>query len=148
MFSNIKSIRACRQYWPDTCSHHSALYVAGNHGVWHDSGVRADLDGHQNFRTGANIDVAGNVRKAAGVSYPDRNLLEDQAVDANFGCWMNDYPVGVRNQQATTDLTVERDICARNDAPKRMPHDKYLAEGPTDYSPTLMPGLVATNRPQ
>src|SRR5258708_19760529 len=108
MFSNIESIRACRQYWPDTCSHHSALYVAGNHGVCADSGVRADLDGTQNFRTGANIDVAGNVRKAAGVSYPDRNLLEDQAVDANFGYYLNDYPVRVSNHQTSTHLPVDR----------------------------------------
>jgi hypothetical protein len=148
MFSNIESIRACGRYWLCTDCHHSTLYVAGNHGVCANPGVRTDFDRTQDFGTGSDVDVAGNFRNAAGVSYSDSDLLEDQAVYANLRAWMNDYPVGMGNQQATTDLTIKRDICARDDAPERMPHDKCLAEEPTDQSRSLLPGLIAPDRAQ
>jgi hypothetical protein len=148
MFSNMELVRFCGRYGPCTDFDHSTLYVAGNHGVCANPSVRTDLDRTQDLGTGSDVDVARNFRKAAGVSYSDGDLLEDQAIYANLRAWMNDYPVGVGNQQATTDLTIEWNICARDDAPERMPHNKCLAEKPTDQSPSLLPGLITPDRAQ
>jgi hypothetical protein len=148
MFSNIESIRACRWYWPVADCHHASLYVTGNHGVCANPRVRTDLDSTKDFGTGSDVDVAGNFRITAGVSYSDGHLLEDQAIYTDFRGWMNDYPVGVGNQQATADLTIKRDIRASYDAPKPMSHNKYLAEKPTDQSRSLLPRLVAPDRAQ
>ena len=50
----------------------------------------------------------------------NRDLLKDQTIDANLGARVNDDPVGVGYQQATPDLTIERNICSGDNAPKSM----------------------------
>jgi hypothetical protein len=78
--------------------------------VFRDDGIRANFgviandDVAQYFRASANIHMSANRRKAIARAGSYRDLLENQTIHPDHGAWMDDNPVGVRNEQTPTDL--------------------------------------------
>ena len=52
----------------------------------------------------ANVDVVADPGNAGPTSCADRNLLEYQAINADFGLRMNHDTVGMWNEKASADI--------------------------------------------
>ena len=67
--------------------------------------MRADVHWPQDFRSGADIDMSGDIRDAlVFIPGPNRDLLKDQTIDADLCVRMNNDPVGMRDEQTSTNL--------------------------------------------
>ena len=75
----------------------------------------------------AYIDVASDRGIAATPSRSDGHLLKDQAVDANRCARRDDDPVGMRNQKAAANVTIQRNFSTGNNAPEGVSNDDWLA---------------------
>jgi hypothetical protein len=87
----------------------------------------ADAHRPEDLCAGADIHVSFNCRNTMAAT-PDCDLLEDQAIHSDRCVTMDHDPVRMRNQQPTSDLTVERDIYAADDGPEAMAQDEPLAK--------------------
>ena len=99
-------------------------------GVSADARVGANHDGAKNFRACADVDVAFKSRRAlAPFAHAKRDLLHDQAVDANGRLRMNDNAVRMRDHQPAADLRVERNVGAGHSRPETVTqHDDRAAQ--------------------
>ena len=79
-----------------------------------DSGMFADLNRTDDLYASADVDMPANCGNAF-FGRPDRNLLEDQAVAANFRVGMNHDAVRMGNEEAAADRCVYRDVRTRDD---------------------------------
>jgi hypothetical protein len=82
--------------------------------------VRADLNIPKHLGARADVNVTSYTWRSCSIAGPDRYLLKNQAIHANLGFGMNNDPVGMRNEQTTTDLAVQRNIGTGDYAPKTM----------------------------
>jgi hypothetical protein len=104
--------------------------------------VRPDLDRSQYLGAGSNIDVTADFGDARRIPAAQRDLMKDQAINANPGFGMYDYSVWVRNQQATADLACQRNFGPRNRCPKPMSENQEFAVVNRDRARPLFPCLV------
>ena len=102
----------------------------------------------ENFRTCAYIHVPLDFRRALAPARSDGDLLKDQTIDADDGVGRNNDTVRVRDQKSAADLTTERNVCSRNDAPKTMAQNANLANEPGEGAARLRCPLVGPDRKQ
>jgi hypothetical protein len=121
--------------------HRSALIP--NHACWHAYGRRsiwnivdhysirsnprmvAYRDRAQNLGARTNVDMTTDFRRAV-LTNTERYLLEQQAVRTDFSVRMDDDAVRMRQQQAASQLAIERNIGAGHDTPISVP--QYRAD--------------------
>ena len=96
------------------------------------------------MRACADIDMAAKYRRAlAPFAHAQRDLLHDQAVDANDSLRMNDNAVRMRDHQPAADFGVKRNVGARDGGPEAMAkHDERTAQP----SERARKALVIANR--
>ncbi len=85
--------------------------------------VIADRDVAQNFRSRADVHVTSDFRGATHAP-TQRHLLENKAIGANDNIWMNDYPVGMQNQQAAPDASSKLNFRACHNTPESVPEHR------------------------
>src|SRR3982750_3755836 len=107
----------------------------------------ANGDAAEQLRARPDINMATDPRHSvAAVS--QRNLLEDQAIDADLAIRMDDDAVGMGNEQPAPDPARERDVRAGRDRPETMPGDRPLARHPPDRAATAVSLIAAVRREQ
>lgn len=68
----------------------------------------------------ANVHMPIDDRQTGLTTDPNRNLLQNQAIDPNDRIWMNHNSVRMWNQQSPAYLTINWDIRTRHDTPEPM----------------------------
>jgi hypothetical protein len=128
--------------------HCAAFHVFDNNSVGADFCAVTDDDGSENLGTGANIDIIANHGQSAAMAGTNCNLLKYKAIESNSGCGMDHDSVRVRDQKATTDLAVERNVSRCHDAPKAMAKDDPFLKDSGKDAGSLLPTLVGANAQQ
>lgn len=95
-------------------------YISQHHGIGADHHMVADSYRPQDFCTRANIHMAAYLRGCARAARPDRYLLEDQTIGADFRIRVDNHTVGMGQQQATRNLRVDRNIRPGDHTPETM----------------------------
>src|SRR6476469_4467463 len=89
--------------------------------------MRAERDRSQHFCACPDIDVASDNGDAPLIPASDCNLLKNQAINAYYRSWMDDYAIRVRYQEAPANVGRQRDIRACHDAPEAVAQNDNLA---------------------
>ena len=63
----------------------------------------------------------------ASIPYPDRHLLKNQAIRSDLHVWMDHHPVGMRQQESSTDPGIDGDVGAGDDAPEPVTKDRNFS---------------------
>ena len=74
----------------------------------------------QNLRSRTNVNMTTDSRHASVIG-TDGDLLEQQAIRADFSVRMDDDPVRMRQQQTAAQLAIERNVGAGHHAPTSVP---------------------------
>jgi hypothetical protein len=125
-----------------------AIDVFNNYGIGTNAGSRADHDGSQDFRSRADVDVVPDPREAEAISGANSNLLENQAIYANPGIWVNHDAVRMGNQEPSANIAVEGNVGTRNSAPKPVANDEPFAQNHRGGAFTFAQALILADRPQ
>ncbi len=111
----------------DSDTHGARFHVFDDDSIGADPCVVADYNGPENLRAGTDIDMVANHGQsfdAASVSHC--NLLKYKTIYSNLGTRMDNDSIWVRNEEASADVAIQRDIGSRDNAPKSMPkHDPF-----------------------
>lgn len=95
-------------------------HIHQHHCVGSDHRVITHHHRSQQLGSSADINMAAHDRHATRFHSPQRNLLKNQAVRAHLGLRMDDHAIGMRQDQTTTKLRVQRNVCTRHNAPEAM----------------------------
>jgi hypothetical protein len=100
--------------------------------------MATDRDRPQNFSSRPDVDMTADSGRAT-LTNTERHLLEQQAIRADFSLRMDDDAVRMRQQQATAQLAIQRNVGAGDYAPASVPQYRASAR---DRSPQAACGLV------
>lgn len=96
----------------------SRRHIIQYDGICADSGMVSDRYGSQQLRAGTDYHVATQPRNAApSLSSAQSDLLKKQTIRPDLALRMHDHTVRVRQQQASRDPRIERNIGAGRHAP-------------------------------
>ncbi len=103
--------------------------------------TEANLTDHFGARSDVNVSAQ---RGYATVRHAQRHLLEDQAIGPDHDRWVDDDAVRVRQEQATADARVDRDVGASHDLPEDVAqHCPSLGQQRPEMRPVCVPLVVA-----
>lgn len=122
---------------------HTGRHIRKDDGVGSNSGMGADAHRPQDSGSGADIDVAADLRNATSIACSDSNLLKNQTFHADAGFGMNDDAVRMRDEQAAAYAAGQRDIGAGDHAPKAMAQNKIFAQEDRHGTSFGAPMLIA-----
>ena len=126
----------------------SAGDVLQNHCVGTDASMVADMHAAKYFSTCAEIYVSSDDRRSGlGAADANRHLLKDQTIGPDHGLRKDDNAVGMDQQKPTTDIAIQRNIGAGDDAPEAMLKHPVFAE-PSGGDTALARLLIASDRSQ
>jgi hypothetical protein len=117
-------------------------HVFCHHRICANSGVVANSDWPQDLCASSDVDMAAYDRDPWSTPDTQSDLLKNETVHANSGVGVNNDSVGMRDQESPANLTIERNVCAGDDAPKTMPQDQTLTNDARNDSSPLMPILI------
>jgi len=60
------------------------------------------------------------------IPYPDRHLLQNQAIRSDPRVWLDYLPVGMRQQESSVDAGIDGDVGTGDDAPEPVTKDRNL----------------------
>jgi len=112
-----------------------------------DLGVVADAYRSEDASAGADVDVPTDLGDTLWLgSRSDGDLLEDEAVRADSGLWMDDNAVGMWEEQAESQLAVQWNFGAADRAPEEMGNRGPAGTDPCPGATACSSTLVATDR--
>src|SRR6266699_2166172 len=79
--------------------------------------ICANSDWPQDLCASSDVDMAAYDRDPWSTPDTQSDLLKNETVHANSGVGVNNDSVGMRDQESPANLTIERDVCPRDDAP-------------------------------
>jgi hypothetical protein len=102
------------------CGGRSIRNIVKDYGVRTNARMVTYRDRPQDLRSRANVYMTTDSRHATVIG-TDGDLLEQEAIRADFGVRMNDDSVRMRQQQTAAQLAIERNVGACHHAPISMP---------------------------
>jgi len=133
----------------DSDGHCATFHVLDDDRIGADPCVVADGNGPQNLCARADIDMVADYGESLNAAAASKcNLLKYKAVDSDLGARVYDDSVRVRDQEASTDIAIKRNVGSRHDAPKSMAkHDPFSSDiGQRARSP--LPTLIGAHAEQ
>jgi hypothetical protein len=127
----------------DSDGHRATFHVLDDDGIGADPRVVTDGNGPENLCASADIDmVADHGQSFNATTASECNLLKYKAIDADPGARVDDDSIRVRDQEASADVAIERNVGSRHDAPKPVaehdPFSRDIGQGARSALPTLI----------
>jgi len=94
--------------------------IVDDHGIRTDACMVAYPDRPQNLGARTDVDMTADSGHATVVG-ADGDLLEQQAIRADLGVWMDDEAIRMRQQQTASQLAIQRNVGASHHAPASVP---------------------------
>ena len=109
------------------------------------SSVVSNRNAAENFCTRPDIDVAANNRNITAGPRADSHLLENQAINADHGIWMDHDTIWMGQKKSATNLTVQGNVSPGYSAPKPMTERRNFANEQRQHAGLGVPSLIEAN---
>ena len=100
----------------------STFHVFDDNRVGTNPGVRPDFNRSQDIGAGSYVDMVSD--PGTRLQRANRNLLENQAIYAYLGSWMNYNAIWMGNEKAAADIARKWDVGSGNCTPEPVAEDK------------------------